>query len=166
VSSNLIYYLLLLIPPIRSSASARYIILITLILFVSKVMPSCSYYIKKGLVYIIIAALSSHQPLSCAKYIKVNICSSYNVYSLSNAKYIYYPTLLSCLVPCLSYYKVLNSICCKRNWKTSSLPPIANSYTFVPKRSWPVRRSVSYLMLVSWPSLGYPILRRFMRRST
>ena len=47
-----------LIPPIRSSTSGRYNKLITLIIFISEVMPSYSYYIKKGLVYIIIIAPS------------------------------------------------------------------------------------------------------------
>src|SRR6266566_8996788 len=40
---------------------------------VTEVMPSCSYYIKKGLVYITIVAPFSCQPLSYAEYIKVNI---------------------------------------------------------------------------------------------
>ena len=57
VSSYLIYCHPSLIPP--SVASARHTILITLILSISKVMPSYSCYIKKGLVYIIIVALSS-----------------------------------------------------------------------------------------------------------
>ena len=46
--------------PIRSSASGRYNKLITLIISISKIMPSYSYYIKKGLVYIIIAVPSSY----------------------------------------------------------------------------------------------------------
>ena len=58
VSSNSICCLLFLIPP--SLASIYYTILITLILSISKVMPSCSYYIKKGLIYVIIIALSSY----------------------------------------------------------------------------------------------------------
>ena len=45
-------------PPIKSSASGYYNKLITLIISINKVMPSYSCYIKKGLVYIIIAALS------------------------------------------------------------------------------------------------------------
>ena len=49
-----------LMPPIRSSASKYYNKLITLIISISKVIPSYSYYIKKGLTYIIIAASSSH----------------------------------------------------------------------------------------------------------
>ena len=97
-------------PPTRSSASRHYNKLITLILSISKVMPSCSYYIKKGLVYIIITAPSSRQPLSYTKCIKVNICLSYNIYSISNTKYIYYPTLFSHFIPYLSYYRVLNLI--------------------------------------------------------
>ena len=109
VSSNLICYSLFLIPPLL--ASIRCIIFITLILFINKVMPSYSYYIKKGLVYIIIISLSSYQPLSYTKYIKSNMRLFYNVYSISNTKYIYYPILFNCLVLCLSCCRVLDLIC-------------------------------------------------------
>ena len=85
--------------PIRSSAFRRYNKLVTLIISISKVIPSYSYYIKKGLVYIIIMAPFSHQPSSYTKYIKVNMRSSYNIYSISNAKYMCLLTLYSCLVP-------------------------------------------------------------------
>ena len=74
-------------------------------------MPSCSYYTKKGLVYIIIVSPSSRQPLFYTKCIKANIYLSYNVYSISAAKCMCYPTLLSYLVPYLSYRRVLNLIC-------------------------------------------------------
>ena len=47
-------------PPVRSTASIYYAALITLILSISKVMPSYSYCVKKGLIYIIIMALSNH----------------------------------------------------------------------------------------------------------
>ena len=47
-------------PLIRSTTSRRYNKLITLILSISKVMPSCSYCTKKGLIYIAIAAPSGH----------------------------------------------------------------------------------------------------------
>ena len=57
MSSYLIYYYPSLIPP--SVASIYYTTLITLILSINKVMPSYSYYIKKGLVYIVIIAPSS-----------------------------------------------------------------------------------------------------------
>ena len=57
VSFYLIYCYPSLMPP--SIASVCHTMLVALILSISEVMPSCSYCIKKGLVYIIIAALSS-----------------------------------------------------------------------------------------------------------
>ena len=86
-------------PPIRSSTSGRYNKLITLIISISKVMPSCSYYVEKGLVYIMIAAPSSRQPFSCTKCTKANMRSSYNVRSVSDAEYACLLILYSCLVP-------------------------------------------------------------------
>ena len=109
VFSYLIYYCLSLMPP--SVASVYCTALVALILSISKVMPSCSCYIKKGLVYITITALSGRQPLSCAECIKANMRLSCNIHSVSNTKYIYYPTLLNYLVPYLSYYRVLDLIC-------------------------------------------------------
>ena len=53
-------------------------------------MPTYSCCMLKGLVYIVITAPSSHQPSSCSKYIKLNICLSYNVKSVSNTKYAYF----------------------------------------------------------------------------
>ena len=50
-------------PFIRSLASkysAYYFKLIAVILLLNKIIPTCSYYIEKELVYIIIAALSSY----------------------------------------------------------------------------------------------------------
>ena len=108
-SCSICYYFFLM-PP--SLASMRHTALITLILSISKVIPSCSYCIKKGLVYIVIMAPSGYQPLSYIECIKVNICLSCNVYSISTAKYIYYFILFSRLVPYLSYYRVLNLIYC------------------------------------------------------
>ena len=93
-------------PLIRSSTSKRYNKLITLIIFISKVMPFYSYYIKKGLIYIIITAPSGYSPSSYTKYIKVNIYSSYNIYSVSNAKYTYLLILYSYLVPYLISLRV------------------------------------------------------------
>jgi hypothetical protein len=87
-------------PFIRSLVSkclAHYSKLVVVILLLSEIMPAYSYYTKKGLVYIIITALSSCQPFSCSKYIKLNIHLSYNIYSVSNAKYIYLITHLCIL---------------------------------------------------------------------
>jgi hypothetical protein len=52
---------------------------VSLILLLSEIMPSCSCYIKKGLVYIVIMALFSCQPSSCSKCTKLNIYSSCNI---------------------------------------------------------------------------------------
>ena len=95
-------------PP--SIASLRRAILVTLILLINKVMPSCSCYIKKGLVYIMIAALSGRQPSSYTKYTKANMRSSYNVRSISSTKYIFCLTLFNRLVLYLNYYRVLDLI--------------------------------------------------------
>ena len=97
VLSCLIQYLLLLMPPVRSTASRRCNKLILLVLFINKIMLSYSYYIKKGLLYIMIISLSSCQLLSCIKCIKVNIYSSCNICLVFNAKY-------KCLIIYLNYY--------------------------------------------------------------
>ena len=90
----------------------HYTVLVALILSISEVMPSCSYYIKKGLVYIIIIAPSGRQSLFYAECIKVNMYLSYNVYSISNAKYMHYLILFNYLVVYLSCYRVLDLIHC------------------------------------------------------
>ena len=76
-------------PLIRSLAfkrTAYYFKLIAVILLLNKIMPTYSYYIEKGLVYIIIMAPLSHQPSSYTKYTKSNMRSSCDVKSMSNAK--------------------------------------------------------------------------------
>ena len=60
-------------PLIRSSTSKRRAYIVAVILLLSKIMPTYSRYMLKGLVYIIIAALSGRQPSSCTKYTKLNI---------------------------------------------------------------------------------------------
>ena len=77
-------------PPIKSLASkrlARRFKLVAVILLLSEIMHTCSYYAEKGLIYIIIMALSSRQLSSYAKCIKSNIYPSYNIYLVFNAKY-------------------------------------------------------------------------------
>ena len=76
-------------PPIRSSASAYYALLTTSISLDSEIMSPYSYYAKKELTYIIIMALSSHQPSSCLECTKVNMYSFYNIYSVSINKCIF-----------------------------------------------------------------------------
>ena len=75
-------------PSIRSSASKRRAYIIAVILLLSKIMPTYSRCVLKGLVYIIIIAFLGRQPSFYAKYIKLNIRSSCNIRSVSNAKYV------------------------------------------------------------------------------
>ena len=76
-------------PPIRSLASKRYVYTVAVILLLGKIMPSYSHYKEKKLVYIIIAALFNYQPFSYIKYIKLNMCLSCNIKSISNTKYMF-----------------------------------------------------------------------------
>ena len=69
-------------PPIRFLASKRLAYcskLVAVIFLLSEIIPTCSYYTKKGLVYITITALSSCQPFLYAKCIKSNIYLLYNI---------------------------------------------------------------------------------------
>jgi hypothetical protein len=70
-------------------------------------MPSYSRYTEKKLVYIAIAAPSSRQPSSYTECTRVNMRSSYNIQSVSNAKYTRLIILYNRLVPYLIYYRVL-----------------------------------------------------------
>ena len=76
-------------PPIRSLAFKRHAYTVAVILLFSEIMPSCSRYEEKKLVYIIIIALFSHQPSFYIKYTKLNIRLFCNVRSVSNTKYIF-----------------------------------------------------------------------------
>ena len=75
-------------PPIRSLASKHHTYTVAVILLLSEIMPSCSYYEEKKIVYIIIIALFSYQPFFYIKCIKLNMRLSCNIKSVSNAKYL------------------------------------------------------------------------------
>ena len=75
-----------LIPPIKSSAFERCAYTIAVILLFSEIIPSCSCYEEKKLVYIAIIAPSSYQSSFCVKYTKLNMHLSYNIRLVSNAK--------------------------------------------------------------------------------
>ena len=75
-------------PLIRSLASKRRAYVITVILLLSEIMPICSCYTEKKLVYITITAPFSRQPSSCVKCTKSNIRLSCNVRSVLDAKYL------------------------------------------------------------------------------
>ena len=74
-------------PPVRSSASKRRACIVAVILLLSKIMPTYSRCVLKGLVYITIIAPLGRQPSSGTKCTKLNMRSSYDVRSVSNAKY-------------------------------------------------------------------------------
>ena len=75
-------------PSIRSLVFAYYTLLTSSIAYNSEIMNPCSYYIKKGLMCVIITDLSNCQPSSCSKCIKLNTRVLYNVPSVSLNKYI------------------------------------------------------------------------------
>ena len=76
-------------PPIRSSTSKRRTYIVAVILLLSEIIPTYSCCVLKGLIYIIIIALSSRQPSSYIKCTKSNIYSSYDIRLVSITKYIY-----------------------------------------------------------------------------
>jgi len=77
-------------PPLRLlSSTIRRAHIVAVILSLGEVIPSYSRYVEKGLVYIAIAAPSSHQPSSYFKCTSINIQLSYNIYLISNIKYTY-----------------------------------------------------------------------------
>ena len=76
-----------LMPFVRFSASKCCACVITVILLFSEIMPTYSYYVLKGLVYITIIAPLGRQPSFYAKYTKLNIRLSYNIKLVFNTKY-------------------------------------------------------------------------------
>ena len=83
-------------PPVRSLAfkrTAYYFKLVAVIFLLSKIIPTYSCYIEKGLVYITIIALLDRQPSSYTKCTKSNIRSFCNIRSVSNAKCIFFVRL-------------------------------------------------------------------------
>ena len=66
-------------PLIKSSASTHYTTLVAITLLLSEIMPSCSYYKEKKLVYITIIVPSNRQSFFYIKCIKLNIYLSYNI---------------------------------------------------------------------------------------
>ena len=77
-------------PFIKFLVSKCHTYIVALILSLGVIIPIYSYYTEKKLVCVIIAALSSRQPFSCSKCIKLNIYSSCNIKSVSNAKYMFF----------------------------------------------------------------------------
>ena len=76
-----------LIPPIRSFTSKRCTLLTVSISLDGEIISPYSYYIKKGLVYIIIMDLFSRQPSSYIECTKLNTYILCNMYLVSLNKY-------------------------------------------------------------------------------
>ena len=74
-------------PFIRSLVSVHCTLLAASISLNSEIISPCSYYIKKGLVYITIITLSSCQPSSYFKCTKANTHSLYNMHLVFTNKY-------------------------------------------------------------------------------
>ena len=103
-------------PFVRSSASKRRTCVIAIIFLLSKIMPTYSCCMLKGLVYIIIITPLSRQPSSYTKCTKLNMRLSYNVRLVFNTKCIFLiysyvlqslqlPYLICLRVLCNGYYK-------------------------------------------------------------
>ena len=76
-------------PSVRSSASIYYVLLAASIFLNSEIMSPCSCYTRKGLMCVAITTSFGCQPSSCLKCTKVNTCSSCNICSVSDNKYIF-----------------------------------------------------------------------------
>ena len=85
-----------LIPFVRFLASKCCAYIVTVILLLSKIMPTYSRYILKGLVYITIIAPLGCQPSFYIKCIKLNIYLSCDIKSVFNTKYICF--IRSCIL--------------------------------------------------------------------
>ena len=103
-------------PFIRSLVFKRRAYVVAVILLLSKIMPICSYYVLKGLVYIAIIAPLDRQPSFYTKCIKLNMRLSCDIRLVFNAKYMYFiysyilqslqlPYLIYLRVSCNGYYK-------------------------------------------------------------
>ena len=67
-------------PAVRLTVFKYYTLFTSSIVFNGEIMSPYSYYIKKGLVCVIIVDLFSYQPFFCFKCTKLNTCALCNVY--------------------------------------------------------------------------------------
>ena len=82
-------------PTVRLTAFEYYTLLTSSIALDGEIISPCSYYIKKGLVCVMITEPSSHQPSSCSKCTKSNTYVLYDVRSVSFNKCIFFTCLNS-----------------------------------------------------------------------
>ena len=74
-------------PSIRSLVSKRRTYVIAVILLLGKIMPTYSYCVLKGLIYITIIAPLGYQSFSYIKCTKLNMRSSCDIRLVFNTKY-------------------------------------------------------------------------------
>ena len=77
-------------PSVRSLASKRRTYIVAIILLLSKIMPTYSRCVLKGLVCVIIIAPLGRQPSSYTKYTKLNMRLFCNIKSVFNAKCMFF----------------------------------------------------------------------------
>ena len=75
-------------PFVRFLASKCCTCVAVLILLLSEIMPTYSRYLEKKLLCIVIITLFNCQPFSYLKYTRANMRFLYNIYLVSNNKYI------------------------------------------------------------------------------
>ena len=83
-------------PAVRLIVFKYYTLFTSSIALNGEIISPYSYCVKKGLIYITITDLSSHQPSSCFKYTKLNTYALYDVRSVFFNKYIFLTCLISC----------------------------------------------------------------------
>ena len=96
-------------PFVRSSVFKRRTCIVAVIFLLSEIMPTCSCYVLKGLIYIAIIAPLGRQLFFYTKCIKLNMRLSCNIRLVFNAKYaflIYSCILQSLRLPYLIYLRV------------------------------------------------------------
>ena len=86
-------------PSVRSLAFKRCAYIVAIIFLLSKIMPTYSRCVLKGLVYIAIIAFLGRQSSFYTKYIKLNMPLSCNIKLVSNTKYAF-----------LIYFYILRSL--------------------------------------------------------
>ena len=77
-----------MMPFVRSLAFKCCTCTVAVILLFSEIMPSCSRYKEKKLVYVVIVVFFSRQLSSYIKCTKLNMHLSYNIKLVSNTKYL------------------------------------------------------------------------------
>ena len=103
-------------PPVRFLASKHCAHMVAVIFLLSKIMPTYSHCVSKGLVYVTIIAPLGRQPSSYTKYTKLNMYLSCNIRLVSIAKCVclmHSYVLRSLQFPYLICLRVLCNSCCK-----------------------------------------------------